>query len=99
MAGAGSGHGAGLPRGRRPAGGLPRARSHGGRRPVGQARGRSHRGVRRAGGLAGHAVLQVRGHRADAHRLAHRRGDHHPGLGRRGGPRRPVRRPATDRHR
>ena len=34
------------------------------------------------GGLAGHAVLEDRGDRADADRVAHGRGDHRPGLGR-----------------
>lgn len=47
--------------------------------------------------VAGHPVLQDRGHRTDADRLAHRRGDHHPGLGRRRGAARPVRRAAPDR--
>ncbi len=99
VAGAGPGHHAGGAGGRRPAGDLQRA--WGGRRPcpVGPSRRRAHLRLRRDRGLVGDPVLQAHGDPADADRVAHRRVDHHPGLGRRRRQLRPDGRAGQDRDR
>jgi len=99
VAGAGPGHGPRRAGGRRAAGGLPTARSDRGAGAVGPAQRRAHPRVRRHRGLVGGAVLQDRGHRADADRLAHRGGDRGPGMGRHREAARPVREPAPPRNR
>ncbi len=68
--------------GRRAAGELCRARPDGPAGAVGSARRWTHSDLRRTGRLAGHPVLEDRCDRVDADRVAQRRRDHHPGLGR-----------------
>ena len=57
------------------------ARGRGGIGAVGLPGCGPHPRVRRSGCVVDHAVLEVDGERADAGRVAHRRVDHHPGLG------------------
>jgi hypothetical protein len=99
LAGAGPGRGACGARGRCAAGALSRARGGRRRGALGPARRRTHPGLRRSGRLAGGAVLEDRGHRTDADRLADRGRGRHPGVGRHRGQRGSPRRAAPDRHR
>ena len=99
MAGAGPGHNAGGAGGRRPTGHLRRARGGRGTGPVGASRRRPHLRLRPDRGVVGDPVLQAHGDPADADRMAHRRVDHHPGVGRRRPQLRPVGRAEKDRDR
>ncbi len=72
----------GVPGGRRAAGELSGAWSDGGAGAVGSSWCRAHPRLRRHGRVVGDAVLEDRGERVDACRVAHCRGDRRPGVGR-----------------
>ncbi len=71
-----------LARGRRATRRVPGTRPDDAAGAVGASQRRTHPRVRRSGRLAGRAHLEERGHRADAHRVAHGWGDRGAGLGR-----------------
>ena len=83
LAGARSRRDEGVRGGGRAAGRVPPARRRGRPRRLGAAREPVHAGVRAAGGVAGDALLEERGLRADADQLADGRPDHRAGRRRR----------------
>jgi len=99
LAGAGPGRCGGGAGGWCAAGALRRARGGGGGGALGAARRRAHPVLRWSGCVAGGGLLEDCGDRVDADRLAHRRGDRHPGRPGRDGRAEPVRRVAPDRDR